>query len=939
MGAWQLHPEEVVAQRYRVVEALGRRRYRVRALSSARELVLTQVELPDPQAVSRFDLEASRLCTLRHPALAAYVDQLFIERDGSYWGMLLQELAPGVSLARWFESGAAPSEERSIQLAEQVLEGLAYLHEQRPPVLHGKLCLDSVVLDDARGVRLVAYGDIERLEGTGQVRGALGFTAPEETRGHKAPASDLYAVGALLVSLLVRRSPAELTQRSGSIDLRSVKVSRWLSAVLARLLHPDPNRRFPSARSVRLALERKSTPISVKRMAVLFVVLTLVVGLPSVGVAWYLARPAPKALPRMANGQVKLPPRLPPIGPHVVSRRSYSGHLGAITNLAWLPDNEHFISSGYDGAIKLWHKDHEQPLRSFSGQQGPVFALALDPQGKMLAAGGREGQLRVWSLETGKVLQNIAESPGGVHDLEFSDDGAWLASTGNNGIARIRRVETFEVERTFTLGAPGLAIAFSPDGKLFATTCNAPPDITVWDRTTGVEQFKLAHGSKVSDMRFTADGAGLISAGDDKRVLVWNVAQRNPRHELTAHRDEAWKVALNERAGLLATGGKGPLLVISDPFKGRVLEANRVAPLGFPALAFSPDGNYLIGGGANQKIWLFHAEKSPWFPKPIHAPPLAQRFVPPVGASPLEAILAEAVYELRERPDGRGVSRAERLLAKAEALDPDHPMVLELGARIAQSRAYQVGDKYESSGLVRARALADKASALAPRNADVWRRVAYVAMAQKKLPDAVAAAAKARRLDPDSVWQRRLELEIAQKDGSDQDRQFELARGLLEADPTDTYGLSALIDIYKDRGEWDAAEQVYKSLLALQSSSAWTHGNLASFYVDRRRPREAQDEAKTALAIMNYGVAHRILGDALLEQAHQDLRAGKPRDEVEKLIEEAKQQRASASRVFFVSGLLAWSDGEIEDARDFFKRAVKADKHYAEAQDALTWQP
>ncbi|MGE0321111.1 MAG: hypothetical protein AB7S68_02345 [Polyangiaceae bacterium] len=938
MSIWQLQPEEIVAQHYRVEQALGPRRYRVKSLRDSSVLVLTLLELSDPQAVSEFEDAAANLCRVRHPALASYVDHGFVERADGYWGLLFQEHAAGVRLSEWIQSGAAPSEDRVVQFAEQILDGLACLHEQTPALLHGQLCPDYVFIDNTAGPKLVCFGDVERFEGGAQLRGAVGFAAPEETRGQKAPTSDLYAFGGLLVYLLARRSPAELTLPDGTINLSSLKLSNWLSPILERLLQADPGKRFPSARSVKLALKRKATPLSLKRMLVLAVALSCFVALPAVGVTWYFARAEAQREKPAPIGDTTLPPRLPPSGALVTSQRVYVGHIGVISNLAWLPDSVHFVSAGYDGAIKLWHRDHEEPLRSFSGQRGEVQSLAVDPQGNMLAAGGKDGQLRIWSIETGQVTQSIPDSPGGIHDLEFSQDGKLLASTGVDGFARIHDPATGKEVRSFPLGSPGLAVAFSPDGKLFATTASGP-DITVWDRDSGVQQCKLTHGSKVSDLKFTADGAGLISAGDDKRIVVWNMVARDLRHVIRVHRDEVWRIALSEKGNLLATGGKDHLLVVSDPFKGQALESTFGGSVGFPALAYSPDGQYLVGGGAQQKIWLYHAEKSTWFPKPVLTKPPPAKFTPSTGASKARALAEEGIFVLREQADHQGVPKAIKLLEQAEELDENDVRVLELASRVAQQTAYQHDDVYEPAGLVRARALIDKATRLAPRDPDVWRRVAYVAFAQKKLDDAVAATEKARALDPGSLWQKRCELELAKAQHADRERRFVLARALLEDDPTDEYGLAAMLKIFQERGEWDAAEAVFKSQLVLDPGSAWLAGRFADFYTRRRKPQQALDMARRALAIMDYGVGHRVLGDAFLEEAHQELRDGKPRDRVVHLVDSAAKEGATASHVFFLRGLLAWTAGDFAKAHDFFKQAVERDSRYKEAQDALAWKP
>src|SRR5690349_8264264 len=88
------------------------------------------------------------------------------------------------------------------------------------------------------------------------------------------------------------------------------------------------------------------------------------------------------------------------------------------------------------------------------------------------------------------------------------------------------------------------------------------------------------------------------------------------------------------------------------------------------------------------------------------------------------------------------------------------------------------------------------------------------------------------------------------------------ARSLIEGSPTrnqlfTAYGL--LREVYEQRREYDAAEEMYRSVVNLEPESAWTKGNFASYLVRRERYDEAATWARAAIAQMDYRAAHIAL--------------------------------------------------------------------------------
>jgi WD40 repeat protein len=191
---------------------------------------------------------------------------------------------------------------------------------------------------------------------------------------------------------------------------------------------------------------------------------------------------------------------------------------------------------------------------------------------------------------------------GPIDVLAFSSDGKLLASAGQDRTIRFWDAATWKELRKWSEQNKAIyAVAFSPDGKLFAaTTEGAKPGsglIRLWDAATGRPQVE-----------FQADGmAGSLAFSPDGKVLA--VSESKPGQPALVFRDAAtgkqlqringsWTAAFSADGKLLATGTGGTIL-FQEPDSGKVVRelADRNDREQVGSLAFSPDGKLLAASG------------------------------------------------------------------------------------------------------------------------------------------------------------------------------------------------------------------------------------------------------------------------------------------------------------------------------------------------------
>ncbi|MEM7714470.1 MAG: serine/threonine-protein kinase, partial [Cyanobacteria bacterium P01_A01_bin.68] len=286
-------PEEVIHQRYRIINTLGQGgvgiTYLAQDLENGKNLALKVLSLrrmTDWKKIELFSRESQILSQLNHPSIPQYIDYFQLETDYDNSFYIAQQLAPGKSLAELVENGYYFEESEVKYIAIQILDILIYLHSFSPPVIHRDIKPQNIILGDNGKIFLVDFGAVadtyhNTVTGGSTVVGTFGYMAPEQFRGKAFPSTDLYGLGTTLLYLLTGKCPADLPQKHLKIDFHSqIKVSPKFADWLDKILEPIVEDRFPDAGVALAVLQEKeslhnylnqkprrpkNTPISLRR--------------------------------------------------------------------------------------------------------------------------------------------------------------------------------------------------------------------------------------------------------------------------------------------------------------------------------------------------------------------------------------------------------------------------------------------------------------------------------------------------------------------------------------------------------------------------------------------------------------------------------------------------------------------------------------------------
>jgi serine/threonine protein kinase len=232
----------------------------------------------NPEAVNQFIDEAKLGSRLTHSNIVTVLD--FGKVGDGYF--LAEEHVLGRTLAqigaRYRELFHEPVPPALIYyIAHEVLAGMAYAHERaddqgRPlAIVHRDISPTNIMVSTQGEVKLLDFGIVkaaERVSKTreGNVKGNVGYMAPEQARGLEAtPRSDLFSLGVVMFDLLsgepfyrgggsgeilYQAATGPTVEHLGRIDQLPPPAADILRGVLAL----DPAARHPSARAFADAL-------------------------------------------------------------------------------------------------------------------------------------------------------------------------------------------------------------------------------------------------------------------------------------------------------------------------------------------------------------------------------------------------------------------------------------------------------------------------------------------------------------------------------------------------------------------------------------------------------------------------------------------------------------------------------------------------------------
>ncbi|MEE3220693.1 MAG: WD40 repeat domain-containing protein, partial [Planctomycetota bacterium] len=276
-----------------------------------------------------------------------------------------------------------------------------------------------------------------------------------------------------------------------------------------------------------------------------------------------------------------------PADKHVTTDQ-LAGHVGAIHKLAFDPTGQQIASAGADGTVRIWKRPALPQL--LAENPSPVTVFIVSNDGKLVASAGKSNArpaVFVRDLATGKITATLLGHGADITSIAFNSNNTQLGTGSADKTARVWSLADAKFPELVKLeghAQPVTAVAFSADNtQLFTggadnaikqwtvadgaevrtiaghtaaitalmvrgtTLFSGAADNTIrlWTVANGAAVRTVNHGTAVTSLTVTADGARIAAGAADNTVKLWNAANAAAIATLTGHTAPTSSVAFS----------------------------------------------------------------------------------------------------------------------------------------------------------------------------------------------------------------------------------------------------------------------------------------------------------------------------------------------------------------------------------------------------------
>lgn len=245
-------------------------------------------------------------------------------------------------------------------------------------------------------------------------------------------------------------------------------------------------------------------------------------------------------------------------------------------------------------------------LRVFAAHSRGITSVAFSPNGRTVLTGSGDQLALVWSASTGQLLTTLEHSAT-VRAVSFSPRGTTVITGTEDGKALLWDIVGSHRPVVFTGHSSRVSsVAVSPDGTR-ALTGSYDGTARLWDATSGRQLVVFSgHRGPVKSVAFSPDSSTILTGSLDGTARLWDASQEHCRavFEVPIALIGVNSVAFSPDASKIVTCSLDGARIWDIATGVQQVETGTYKS-GFQAIAWSPEGNFILTGSddGTARLW------------------------------------------------------------------------------------------------------------------------------------------------------------------------------------------------------------------------------------------------------------------------------------------------------------------------------------------------